>query len=73
MLTSKPIVALICVNFLELRRLSSLLTFARCTALTKKCRVHCGKVVKAPPFGTALAWPLITLLSGLLSHAATKV
>ena len=73
MLTSKPIVALIYVLFLELRRLSSLLTLARCTALSKRCRVHCGQVVQVPPSGMARAWPQRTLLSGLRSHAATKV
>lgn len=73
MLTTKPIVALICVISRELRRLSSLLAFSRCAAITKKCRVHYGKVVQVPPSGMARAWPMRTLLSGLRRRAETKV
>ena len=73
MLTLKLILALNCDICRELRRLSSLVTVARCTAITKKCRAHHGKAVQVLPSGLARAWPMRMLLSGLRRRVGMKV
>jgi hypothetical protein len=67
----KPIVALISAKTREHRRPSSKVLAARCLAITKKCRVRNGKVVKVKRSGTARAWAIQPLLSGLNTGVAT--